>query len=60
MKVFIVVCSWDYDGSEVFAVCKTREDAEAVVQKLRDKEMARDRQDIQEWEVGEVLKWIDE
>lgn len=54
MKVYIVECWWDYEGSDVMAVLPTKEEADAVADKYRGKEFSYDNVSVTEWEVGEI------
>jgi hypothetical protein len=53
--IYLVICGWDYEGADVKAILRTREEAEAVVEKYRDRELfSYDDVEIQEWKIGEV------
>ena len=39
MKVYIVICNWDYDRSEIVGVFSTREKAELRIEESKDGEL---------------------
>jgi hypothetical protein len=58
MKIYLVLCGFDYEGTDVKACLSTRIEADALVEKINEKK----RQDgfgyhhvsVAEWSVGEI------
>lgn len=56
MKIYLVTCGYDYEGSEVKACLATREEADALKQRIEsDRENYHyDDVTVEEWTVGQV------
>ena len=54
-RIFLVTCGWDYEGREVKAVVRTREEAELLAVKYQNKEhFSYHNVVIEEWTIGEI------
>jgi hypothetical protein len=53
--IYLVLCGWDYEGEDVKAILRTKEEADAVAEKYRDRDLfSYDDVRVQEWHVGEI------